>query len=499
MYKMSAYSMNTATNQGAGAQAVATSLADKLFIVPFIADLSVDASGTIGTTRRADVTITNIDALFDVSMGLVDSVKILNAFYIKDSDSNFSKISTDSSSGTIVDVFDPTSAQGVNLRTALFNAVTTSLSRVEDTYEIVGGNVGDKARRGVADYIRFQGYSDTLRDLKQDTLAGLLEASDLNSYTVAIDFSGGAYNMVEKMSAEQGNPLAIPGKYRRAIFTQLPESNLESYVYPDASGSDLAMEDVSGVGFLPLLNKDKIVFVFDVTIGEVTGKSGNYWDEASTGAKMSRVVIDRYPLPLDGAAKTNTLGGIIDVNADASQYADGSLTITRPSVRRIAIRAEMGTGAGGKLAFRLSDGSYVFDPNHEDYRYMVAAGLLMRNNAALVATVDDAPASTPVYTASTSTASAELSTDNLATGPVKVHMSAYTLPTTLAPGIIADFLVINKKGNKNRFVYNKADGKIEYHARTVTTVDDEATLYYVSNGGKSAPVTLKGNASVKQN
>jgi hypothetical protein len=168
-------------------------------------------------------------------------------------------------------------------------------------------------------------------------------------------------------------------------------------------------------------------------------------------------------------------------------------------VRRIAIRAEMGTGAGGKLAFRLSDGSYVFDPNHEDYRYMVAAGLLMRNNAALVATVDDAPASTPVYTASTSTASAELSTDNLATGPVKVHMSAYTLPTTLAPGIIADFLVINKKGNKNRFVYNKADGKIEYHARTVTTVDDEATLYYVSNGGKSAPVTLKGNASVKQN
>jgi hypothetical protein len=490
---MSATSINPNGVQGAATQVVST--APHVFIVPFIADLSVDAEGEIGVTKKADVTITNIDAMFDVSMNAAQAVKLLNAFYIKDSDSDFSKNATDASSGTIVDVFGPGSEKGDDMISAIRFAITNALS--VSTYQAVGEEKTSVARRSVHEYVRYQGYKDTLDSLMSDTLAGLLEASDLNSYDVVVDNSGGAYKMDELMSAEPDDATKTPGKYRRSIFTQLPESNIEAYIHANNADNStaLSVEDVSGLSLLPLLNKDKLVFVFDVTIGEVTSMGGNYWTPAVNGAAMSRVFIDRYSLP-DQAGKVNTLGGLVDVTATDSEYADGTLTVTRPSKRRIAIRAEVNTGAADVMgkAFNITDGTSVFDPNSAHFPKVSAAGLLTQRKKTLEATTLPLTLATPTVAAQSNVAGSL--TIKIAGGVESSDVIASLVAPSVDAGDIGDWLVVNTNGNVNSFEYIKASNKIVYTGKSITSAADTAGLFFVSNKGISAAISLTGSASL---
>lgn len=518
---MSNVGSNLNANQGSGNIAVSTNKSGQLYIVPFIADMSVDAAGTIGVTQQADVNITNIDAQFDVSMNLADSVAIINAFTVKDADFNGTKNATDASSGTIVNVAGPATDRGYALRVAIRHMIDNCIS--VDNFQAVGLETSDEARRSLKEYIRYQGYSDTLSNLMMDTLAGFLEASDLNSFDVTVDVSGGAYNMVDIMSASpQASPNDVPSisaKYRRAILTQLPEKNIEKYVYPDASGTTLAMEDITKIEFMPMVVGDKMVFVFDLTLGEVATKAGNAWSLATQGAKMERVVIDRYSLPAVGSASTNTLGGVIDLDATAAYKSTGaeSLLITRPTKRRIAITAKLSTLSSDAYqkapleGFNVEDAAgNVFNPNDISYRYASAAGLL--GTAALGTGDTDLKASTQNWTVSNpsiTVASGHTSTFIEIDEVGGIAVSDFLILDTVAnsghmdtindgAGTIGGWTVENAITNKNVFSVDTTGAPtVKYSGKTVAT-SDSCTLYRVTNRGLSNGVTLTATAIVKQ-
>ena len=521
-YKMSNVGSNLNANQGSGSIKISTDKAGKVFIVPFIAEMSVDASGTIGVTQQADVTVTNIDAMFDVSMNLADSVSIINAFTVKDADSDFNKNGTDASSGTIVNVATPDSDRSYNFQVAIRHMLDECMT--VDSYQAVGLEKTDVARRSLKEYIRYQGYSDTMTNLMMDTLAGFLEASDLNTFDVTLDVSGGAYNMATIMAADpQTHPDATPSaaaKYRRSLLTQLPESNIDKYVFPDPSGTTLSVEDITKIEFMPMLVGDKLVFVFDLTLGEVSATENSPWSVATKGAKIERVVIDRYSLPEVGAASTNTLGGVIDLDATENYKSTGteSLLITRPTKRRIAISAKLSTLSGDNYteantnAFHIEDANgNVFNPNEPYYSYASAAGLL--GTAALETNDTDLKASTSAWTesvpsfavaAGSTSASIEINQGGgIAVSSFLILSTDEGNLTDLSDnnGTIGGWVVVNGSLNKNVFSVDTTDDYpvVKYSGKTITNgTDDTATLYRVTNRGLSEGVTLTASAHVAQ-
>ena len=292
---------------------------DRGLIVPFVADLYVDASGTVGTLQEVAVTMTGIDQIFNVTLSAADSVKILNSFEIADTDNG-------AEAGVSVGMKNEANFEAGLI--AALDGTTVSTS--------AGG-------ASLYDYLKAESRKDTVDILSYDSLANLLEASDLLTYDIAIDASGGASNMYAAMD---GGSAA----YRQAIFKQIPQANVESYITP-SNGTIKNLEDLGGLAFLPLKKGDKMTFVFDVAVGEYA------WANVmpSSGAKINSVINDAATAGWTEAALGSAnlpAGGVVGANAAVSTYSGEKLVFTTPSKRRVAITVQFSSGGG---AFSLSD------------------------------------------------------------------------------------------------------------------------------------------------
>lgn len=294
-------------------------------VVPFVADLYADASGTVGTLQQVTVTMTGIDEVFNVTVSDADAVKILNAFTITDISAGYKE---DNRAEVKVDMKE---AGESNFIAGLAAAIADNASRAT-----TAGVSGESLYA----WLKRETRKDTVDLLSYDSLANLLEASDLLTYDIAVDASGAASNMFDKMV--EGS-----AAYRKAIFTQISKTNIDEYAAP-SDGSVQNSEAATGLGFLPLLKGDKLTFVFDVTVGEYTMNS----DVApSSGAKINSVVNDASTAAPSGdyaSSGTNQQAGAISsgVAPDATDYNgdNAQLLFTTPSKRRIALVVQMSTG-----------------------------------------------------------------------------------------------------------------------------------------------------------
>ncbi len=302
-------------------------------IVPFIADLYVDASGTVGTLEEVSVTMTGIDQIFNVTLSEADSVKILNSFVVEDLSGGYgvsplAKIQVSMKGETDFEA---------GLVAALNGTTVSTKSSVTDLKK----------------YLKDESRKDTVDILSYDGLANLLEASDLLTYDIVIDASNGASNMYDAMNAST----LTGARYRQAIFKQIPQANVETYITPaDVSGITMNLEEVASLAFLPLLKGDKMTFVFDVAVGEYA------WDNEmpSTGAHIDSKINDAANSGWSAAAYSSanlpagTVGGVATINETPVQgtYSGEKLVFTTPSKRRVAITVQFGSGGG---AFSLSE------------------------------------------------------------------------------------------------------------------------------------------------
>lgn len=296
-------------------------------VVPFVAAMYADASGQVGVLQRENVTITNIDNVFDICCSVVNAVKMLNAFSVRDEDQK----------GLL----------GLSAEVSVaFDSESNFLSALAEI--IADGDAGaakDGAAKALHAYLKDETRSDLMATLAHDQLANMLQASDLN-VEIALDASSGATNMSSALAAVGGNA----PQYRKALFTQIPEYTVEQYIkVSDGSGST-GFEDVSGIGFLPLLTGDVMAFVFDVTVGDYNMGSNII---PQNNADMQRVFRDANSVYPTGTANAdwNTTNDI-SFNADASGgyvqqqartfAATGGLTFIAPTKRRIALRVHLG-------------------------------------------------------------------------------------------------------------------------------------------------------------
>lgn len=289
-------------------------------IVPFIAELCADASGTVGTLQHVNVTMSGIDEIFDVKVDAADAIKILNAFRITDISAGYG--ADKRAEVKVVMKNDQLFKEG--LRAALVGSTAArNASGAPNLYN----------------WLRAESRKDTVDLLSYDSLANLLEASDLLSYDIAIDASGAAENMYDAMN---GSGASAP-LFRKAIFTQIEKSNIDAYLGV-SDGYNINEDNVTQLDFLPLLKGDKMTFVFDVTVGEyslgVTPTSGAKITSVVNDASVSSGVSGTYGGP------TNTQqSSVISAAADGVKYSDATqLLFTTPSTRRVAIVVQMDQG-----------------------------------------------------------------------------------------------------------------------------------------------------------
>ena len=311
-------------------------------VVPFVAAMYADASGQVGVLQRENVTITGIDDVFDICCSVVNAVKILNAFSVRDEDQK----------GML----------GLSAEVSVaFDASSNFLAALADIIADgdLNGAAKDAAGKALHAYMREETHADLLATLAHDQLANMLEASDLN-VEIALDASSGATNMTSALAASSGNA----PQYRKALFTQIPEYTVEQYLRV-SNGSDASgVEDVSGIRFLPLLTGDVMAFVFDVTVGEYAMGSNAV---PQHNANMQRVFRDANSVYPTGTANGGwNASNDVAFNADASggyvnqavaPYTNGGLTFVAPTKRRIALKVHLGDKdcATGKV-FNLVDG-----------------------------------------------------------------------------------------------------------------------------------------------
>lgn len=293
-------------------------------VVPFVANLYADASGTVGTLQQVTVSMSGIDEVFNVTVAEADAVKILNAFTITD-------ISAGYKESALAEVkVDMKAAGEANFIAGLAAAVADNASRATSL-----GVSGESLYA----WLKRESRKDTVDLLSYDSLSNLLEASDLLTYDIAVDASGASSNMYDAMNAGSA-------AYRKAIFAQIAKANIDAYAAP-SDGSVQNSEAATGLGFLPLLKGDKLTFVFDVTVGEYG------WADAAptSGAKINSVVNDASTAQPSGdyaSSAINQQAGAVSsgLAADATDYNgnNAQLIFTTPSKRRIALVVKMSTG-----------------------------------------------------------------------------------------------------------------------------------------------------------
>lgn len=289
-------------------------------VVPFVAEMYADASGTVGTLQQVSVTMAGIDQIFDVTLANADAVKILNAFAVTDASAGYAE--------------------------SAFADVTVAMKSKSDFVAALASGIADSAN-GFYTWLKAEARKDTVDILSYDTLVNMLQASDLLTFDISIDASGAADNMYDAMDTGSA-------AYRKAIFTQIAKSTVEAYLEP-GNGTNANDEAVTALGFLPLLKGDKLAFVFDVTVGDYA------WDDNApvVGAVINSVVNDASTSNVSG----NLSSGVdqaVGTNASTSNVATGSayeqggaqLTFTTPSTRRVAFRVTLGDSGSG--AFTVS-------------------------------------------------------------------------------------------------------------------------------------------------
>ena len=480
-----------------------TNAASQTYVAPFIASMYAHAEGQVGVLQRANVSITGVDETFDLCLSTEDSVKLLNAYRVYKSDAGAIDAVLDTSAGVTVDMRSSAAAEAFRaaVRAAIEGAKSTGEHMPVDAEQVA-------AKRTIEGYLKRETYVDTKDQLAYDTLANLLEASDLMSFIMQLDVSGAAASMYNQMNGAGANA----PRYRRTLFTQLPESNIEAYLAPKPDGDlsgNLNAEDVTDINFLPLRSGDKIYFVFDATVGETSMVDG-VLAAPTSGAAISRTVkdadyADKVQVAADGVA------GLASLGKNASEYANGaSLTFSAPTKRRIGVAIKVAkdkaTTSGDDLTapntepfhILLNKGGAeaVIDPSGEYYAYAVAAGLLANSTASLELTAAE-PSGTHamVMPPQPQAAAVDLSGADLANGGHVAATVISSLPAVqAADGVAGAWLIVNAAGNKNEFVLNGSN--VEYRARIATAAGaDEANLYYVSNVGRSGPVALSGGAS----
>ena len=291
-------------------------------VVPFIANMYVDASGTVGTLQQVTVSMSGIDEVFNVTVSNANAVKILNAFAVTDISAGYAQ--------------DPRAQVKVDMKgegdfiDGLAAAISGTTLATSASY----------AAESLYAWLKRETRKDTVDLLSYDSLSNLLEASDLLTYDIALDASGASSNMYDAMNAGSA-------QYRKAIFAQISKANIDLYAAP-SDGSVTNSEAASGLGFLPLLKGDKLTFVFDVTVGEYTMGS----DVAPTsGAQINSVANDMSTAAPSGAHSSNSQqSGAISsgLAATATDYNanNAQLLFTTPSKRRVAIVVQMATGGG---------------------------------------------------------------------------------------------------------------------------------------------------------
>jgi hypothetical protein len=170
-------------------------------------------------------------------------------------------------------------------------------------------------------------YNDalaTLKDVWSDLLANVLESDwQLN---VAVGYEAGAANMHTDLDG------AAPA-VRRAIASQLPESNFALYM--DASENPTTAA-------LPLKKGDTIVFLFDVTTALISRGNSKVNSSAVSNA------------PDSGAAGFPATGNVADVAGTAYTQAFGTGLVQQYSGRKDVVAFFLTVGntaaANGKIA-----------------------------------------------------------------------------------------------------------------------------------------------------
>lgn len=285
-------------------------------VAPFIARLCADASGTVGVVQQSTVEILDIDRIFDLSLNAVESAKILNAFVVNDLDLDGSA--------------DPSGHVGVTMATgAAVNNFKAQLAAA-----IASGSMNDASGTSLTNWLKAEAKADVTSLLNFDTLANLLEASVLSTFDIALDASGGADSMHTVMGAEGAEAR------RRTLFTQLNESRVEAYCVP-SDGSNSLLDRVKTINFLPMVAGDTLALVFDVLVGDYTAGEGVNGADPSVGAKITRSIAD--------AALTGTGAGANGadsyvIGGTGFGYANGTITISKPTMRRIAVQLHLGDG-----------------------------------------------------------------------------------------------------------------------------------------------------------
>ena len=362
---------------------LSTNASEQTYVAPFIAAMYAHAEGTVGVLQRANVSITGVDETFELCLSTAESVKLLNAFRVHKSDAGVIDGVLDTSAGVTVDMRTPVDFKDA-LRAALDSALSTGTHMPVDGAQVA-------AKRTIEGYLKRETYVDTRDQLAYDTLANLLEASDLASFTMELDISGAAANMYDQMN---GNGTNAP-RYRRTLFTQLPESNVEAYLKPAGAINAGNAEEITDINFLPFRSGDKIYFVFDAVVGETSMVDG-VLEAPSSGAAITREVKDA-----DYADKVQVgsagMAGLASLGKNAAEYANGaSLTFNAPTKRRIGVAIKVAKdkaatsgsdlAAANTEAFNLQNvGGPIFDPSGEYYAYQVAAGLLDSTGLVLTA------------------------------------------------------------------------------------------------------------------
>lgn len=279
------------------------------YLAPFIASLNADASGTVGVLEAQQVSITGIDDVFEVTLSNADAAKILNAFKVAD---------VDGSGGTFANIEVSMDASGEqDFHDALAAAVDSA-------------DLKDANASSLYAWLKAEARADTVTLLSYDTLANMLEASDLATFDIAIDASGGAADLYGKMNDSGA------ADRRAALFRQIARAEVESYLVP-SDGTSASMEAVSTLRFLPLKKGSKLTFVFDCTVGDYS--SGN---APTSGAKITAA---------SSAALTNTVSAAGAVPASIITVANNgqvsaSLNFSTPTRRRVAVTLVLGSGSG---------------------------------------------------------------------------------------------------------------------------------------------------------
>jgi hypothetical protein len=322
---------------------IKTSQDNNLYITPFIASMYADASGTVGVLKQTTVEIVDIDKIFYATLANETDYKgILEGFMVTDLDA------TDASNNAHVKVDalqDPPKVAA--FKAALMKAIDAATDSTTP---------GGKA---LTAWLKEETQKDVTRLLSFDTLANLLEASVLRSFAIALDSSGGSANMWTALST---NPVANPledetAARRRALFTQLKEENVEKYVHiHDPSGMGVSGERINVLNFLPFVNGDKLAFVFDVVVGQYDS-SVPVPTAPTSGAYIGRVVGDAK---ISNPGESPFPGGDYIIGGQVeSNFQTGSLTIAKPSMRRVAVQitlgAEGGAAAGTPFAFTVNN------------------------------------------------------------------------------------------------------------------------------------------------